>query len=260
VSRSSHLSSLHERIRRLAGPSRGTHGDGLFATGHQAIDARFGGGLACGCVHELFAADADDAGSVAGLGVGLAWRARRGRRLLWLRSDESQRRSGAAYAPGLAELGLDPGAWILGRMPDETALLKAATDALRCAALGAVVIECRGNPRVLDLTASRRLALAARDSGVTAFLLRGDATPVPSAAETRWAVRSAASRALAANAPGLPMFEVELLRRRAGPAGMVWRMEWDRDVRVFREPAPEKAASGAVVSLPQREPPVHLSA
>ena len=72
---------------------------------------------------------------------------------------------------------------------------------------------------LLDLTASRRLALAAEQSGVTLLMLRLEAEPVPSAADTRWAVSAAPSQALEANAPGPPQLEIELLRRRVGPFG-----------------------------------------
>jgi protein ImuA len=81
-------------------------------------------------------------------------------------------------------------------------------------------------------------------------LLRLEAEPLPSAADTRWAVSAAPSRPLEADAPGPPMFEIELLRRRSGPSGMRWRLEWDRDQIIFREPA----NSGAVVSLPADRP------
>src|SRR3546814_3035361 len=58
------------------------------------------------------------------------------------------------------------------------------------------------------------------------------------------------SQALEANAPGHAALEIELLRRRAGPPGMRWRVEWNRDECIFREPA----LSGAVVSLPFGRP------
>ncbi|WP_429590254.1 ImuA family protein [Sphingomonas zeicaulis] len=260
MSRLSHLSSLEARIARIAAPAQPRGTAGLFATGHAVLDQSLGGGLAQGAVHELFAGSAEDAGSAAGFALALAWQAHRERRLIWLRSDAAERRTGQVYAPGLAELGLDPARLILGRMPDEVALLRAATDALRCAALGAVVIECPGKMRTLDLTASRRLALAARASGVTALLVRSDADPVPSAAETRWSVSAAASVALEAQAPGAPRFEVELLRRRSGPAGIRWCMEWDRNACVFREAARTEALPGAVVSLSERRPAQPVSA
>src|SRR3546814_8385202 len=111
-------------------------------------------------------------------------------------------------------------------------------------------LECWGHPRVVDLTGTQRWTLAAEKSGVTILLLRMDAEPMPSAADTRGQVRAAPSQALEANAPGHAALEIELLRRRAGPAGMRWRVEWNRDECIFREPA----LSGAVVSLPFGRP------
>ncbi|WP_238475192.1 ImuA family protein [Sphingomonas cavernae] len=176
----------------------------------------------------------------------LALRARHdGASTLWLRTDEAERRCGRLFAPGLVELGGNPDAFLFALAPDVCALLRGAADAARCAGLGAVIVECWGKSPALELTASRRLALAAEQSGVTVIMLRIDATPVPSAADTRWAVSAAQSVALEANAPGPALFEIELLRRRSGPSGMRWRVEWDRDKCVFREPA----LSGAVVPL-----------
>lgn len=244
-----HLAALKRRFEPLRPPGAA---EDLFALGAECADQALGGGLARGRVHEIFAGESDDASGAAGFALMLALRARRrpGQLLLWLRTEAAERRSGRLHAPGLAELGLDPDGFVLGVMPDELALLKSAADAVRCADLGAVMIECWGHPRALDLTASRRLSVAAQKSGVTALMLRLDAKPEPSAAETRWAVHPAASRALEANAPGQTMIEVEILRRRAGPAGMRWRLEWDRDEQAFRD----AALSGAVVPLPARRP------
>jgi protein ImuA len=223
---------------------------GRVATGHASLDAALDGGLARGRVHELFAAEADDGPSALGFAAMLALRTV-GRRapIFWLRNDEA-RRGGTIHAPGLAELGGDPAGLVLGQAPDAKALLRSAADAARCPGLGALVVECWGKCPELDLTASRRLTLATEQSGVTLFLLRLEAEPVPSSAETRWSVGAAPSRALEANAPGSPMFEIELLRRRAGPAGLRWRLEWDRDQIIFREPA----YPGAVVPLPAGRP------
>jgi protein ImuA len=202
-------------------------------------------------VHELFAAEADDGPSAAGLAAMLALRTV-GRRapIFWLRADEAEQRGGALHAPGLVELGGDPDSLVLGQAPDTKALLRAAADAARCAGLGVLVVECWGKCPALDLTASRRLSLATEQSGVTLLMLRLEAEPVPSAADTRWGVIAAPSQALEANAPGPPMFEIELLRRRAGASGMRWRLEWDRDRLEFSEPA----LPGAVVPLPSRRP------
>jgi protein ImuA len=113
--------------------------------------------------------------------------------VLWLRSDFAALEEGELSALGLLELGLDPARMLLLRAGDATSVLRAATDALSCKALGAIVIEIPGTPKILDLAASRRLVLASAQSGVTAFLLRVMAEPEASAAETRWLVRAARS-------------------------------------------------------------------
>jgi protein ImuA len=247
------MGESREYLRELSGIAAGLQREtaSLFALGHAGIDALFGGGLARGRLHEVVVAEAEEASSGAGFAAMLALRAGgAGSSILWLRTEAAERRSGGLYAPGLLELGVDPDALLLGVVPDDVALLRSAADAARCSGLGALVIESWGNPRALDLTASRRLVLAAERSGVTLLLLRIAAEPAPNAADTRWAVRAAPSLALEANAPGAVMLEIELLRRRSGPAGMRWRVEWDRDEQAFREPA----LSGAMVSLSARRP------
>ena len=245
-----HLAMLKAELAMIAGGGR-LSADGRIATGHEALDIALGGGLARARVHELFAAEADDGPSAAGFAAMLALLTTDGGLpILWLRTDEAERCGGRFHAPGLVELGGDPDALVLAVAPDAKALLRSAADAARCSGLKALVVECRGKCPGLDLTASRRLALAAEQSGVTLFLLRLEAEPIPSAADTRWAVSAAPSQALEANAPGAPMFEIELLRRRAGPAGMRWQLEWNRDRLTFREPA----LPGAMVPLPSRRP------
>jgi protein ImuA len=133
---------------------------------------------------------------------------------------------------------------VLLRVPDAAGALRAASDALTCPVLGAVVIELIGEPKLLDLVAYRRLALGAGQSGVTALLLRFSAEPSIGVAETRWFVRAAPS----GNEDGRPVFDVELQRNRHGPGGH-WVMEWSCDDGVFRQ-----ADCGAVVSAPADRP------
>jgi len=215
-----------------------------FTTGDADLDAALEGGLARGALHEFYASHVDDASSSAGFAAMLALRVKAGP-LAWLRTEAAERTMGQLYMPGLAELGGDPNSMILALLPDEKMLLRAAADAAACSGLGAVVVECWGRSPLLTLTVSRRLALAAGKSGVTLFLLRVGAQPAPSAATTRWRVSAAPSIAMAADAPGHSTLEVELLRRRSGPAGMRWQMEWNRDERTFRKPA----LPGAVATL-----------
>lgn len=232
------LAALRARIARHAGPPGAVRDEAAIGLGHDAIDAYLDGGLKRAQLHEIFAQQAGEAGAATGFAAMLALRAQPpGRPLLWLRTERAEKRTGRFYAPGFAELGGDPASLLLAIVPDMVALLRGMADALRCAGLGAVIAECTGASRDFDLTASRRLTLAAGESGIPALMVRHDAEPVPSTADTRWAVRAARSRGLAANAPGLPALTVTLLRRRGGAFGRSFDLEWDRDRRVFSEAA-----------------------
>ena len=102
-----------------------------------------------------------------------------------------------------------------------------------------------------DIATPAPFGVAAVDRALGGGLARGRlhelfaAEPGPSAAQTRWSIAAAASVALEADAPGLPVLDLALLRQRGRPAGDRWRLEWDRDQICFRQPAP----SGAVVPL-----------
>ena len=238
------LAALKARIGAIEGamPS----GDAaLFALGHAMLDARLGGGLARGRLHELFAADPIDQPSMTGFALMLAMRLGSGP-LLWLRQCDAARGFGELYGPGLIDLGLDPARIIEVQAPDEIALLRAAGDAVRCQQLTAVLIEPWKKPHAFDLTASRRLSISAEKTGVTVLVLRSTADPSPSAAYTRWQIRSIPSQALEANAPGPPAIEIALLRHRGGIAAFHQCLEWDRDQSAFHEPA----LSGGLVPLP----------
>lgn len=212
--------------------------------------------MAYGRVHEIYAAEEGDAAAAAGFAMAMTTMMTRvGQTIFWLRSRRDIRQGGLIQANGWAELGGLPAKVVFGAIPDATTLLRAAVAAVQCKTLGAVVVESRGQMREMDLTAHRRLALAAEKSGVPLFLLRFDATPAPSAAYTRWQVSAAASQPLPGKAPGKPTFDIELLRQKSGPSGMRWRLEWDRDQRRLHEIQPGDAAlSGAVVPVSARRP------
>jgi len=207
--------------------------------GHPEADAALRGGLARGALHEVFAAVGHEA-SATGFAAALAARLAAHRRILWIRQDYSALEFGEPSATGFLELGLNPDRLLLLYAAHAEDAVRAAADALSCAALGAVLIEIPGTPKVLDLVTSRRLTLAAAQTNVPAILLRFAAEPEASAAETRWRVEAARSQAKEENW-GQPVFEAELARNRHGRTGR-WVMEWDCDVCLF------KADRGAVVS------------
>ncbi len=230
--------ALIAHLRSLAAPAVPRQADS------RPVDAWLSRGLAPAQLHEVFAAEADDGPSGAGFAIACALAAD-AMPLLWLRTEAGERQGGRLHATGLAELGIDAATVLMVLVADESALLRAAADAARCPGLGTLLIETWGRAPGLDLTATRRLMLAAESSGVTVLSLRVAAEPVPSAAATRWRVTAAPSRALEADAPGGPAFQVELLRRRGGHAGLGWRVEWNRDSRIFNP----QALSGASLPL-----------
>jgi len=221
------------------------------AFGIADLDALLGGGLRRGALHEIFAAGDGDLAAAAGFALALAHLAGRARPLLWVRQDFIDHEAGRLYPPGLIEFGLDPRRVVLARAKDGLGVLRAGAESVRCAALGAVLIELWGETPALDAIASRRLSLAAKVSGVTILLLRTSARPTPGSAQTRWQVRSHSSHALAANAPGFPVIAATLTRQRSGPADRTWMMEWNRDRQCFADcsPAPGTALSGAGLSV-----------
>lgn len=221
------------RLERGAMPSASPH----VSLGPPGLDALLGGGLARAALHEIFAASPAHGPSATGFALGLALRAAPSAPVVWIRQRMLDQEFGRPYGHGIAALGLDPGRLVLVRARDAEAVLKATHDAARCGAVGVVLAEIWGTPRTLDLTASRRLSLAAAASGVTLIATRTAGVPAPSAAQSRWQVRALVSEAAEGGLPGLPAFLVTLLRHRAGIPQRDWPMEWDREHRRFRERA-----------------------
>ena len=163
--------------------------------------------------------------------------------------------TGQVHGPGLRELGLDPARVVLVRVKETKDLLAAGEEALACGAAGAVLLTAWGESQSLNLTATRRLSMAAGQGRTTALLIRLAAQPQPSAAETRWRIRGTLSRALEADAPGHPTYAVELLRHRLCAQPRTWIMEWDRERKVFQNGGPKgghgqqrSSLSGGMVS------------
>lgn len=222
----------------------------LITFGVPKIDRLFGGGIVRAGVHEIYARQTAHLCAVTGFAATLAKRAAGRRCILWIRQDLLDTEAGEINAAGLKEMGIDPSRIILVRARDTEGVLRAGEQAARCTALGAVVIETWGEPKILDFTASRRLSLAASKSNVPVFMVRAAASPSQSAAATRWMVRASPSRSLEANAPGFPAFDLTLLRHRGGMAGSHWRVEWSRDRKCFQERRQSDLAPVSRVMVP----------
>lgn len=240
------LAALKARLERLE-----RLGDRRVAIGARGICDTPLAPLIPGVVHDLYAATPADAVALNAFGLGMAQTIRGDRPILWGMHDMMAQETGRPYGRGLHEMGLSARDILLVRTRDVHTLLAVGEEALRCLAVGAVVLSAWGEAKAFSMTASRRLALAAETGGGTLFLARAAAAPCPSAAESRWSVASSASVPLEGGAPGRPSFSVTLLRRRGGEQTGTSILEWDREQRSFQPPPP---LPGGLVSLAGQRP------
>ncbi|MGX7875857.1 ImuA family protein [Mesorhizobium sp. ORM6] len=139
-----------------------------------------------------------------------------------------------------ASFGIEPGQLLFSEAPRLVDALWIAEEAARMTALAAVILEIRGNPQRLDLTATRRLHTRAQAAGRPVFLLRQAAEPEPTAAPVRLIVSSAPAvpRAIVtgplAGSIGRPAFAITIGKSRTALPGQ-FTLEWNPDERVFDE-------------------------
>ena len=212
--------------------------------GASAVDQCLDGGLACGGLHEVRAGLARDIGAAAGFALGLAGRAieadRGGRRgIVWVSDPAARIDGGGLFPAGLAQYGLDPSSLTLVEPGDLQGAMWAADEAAGCAGLAALVFQIKGNPARFDITATRRLMLRARVSGVLALVLRQSGEEEASAAATRWHVGTEISGVddKLERGVGAMRLSLTLERNRAGRTGQ-WLLAWNPKVRVFDHAAP----------------------
>ncbi|MCY7397597.1 MAG: recA-like protein [Sphingomonas bacterium] len=168
---------------------------------------------------EVFASSARDGGAT---GFVLA-QVVRGKPLLWVQERMAMLEAGRIYPPGL---GVDELIHVSAR--DARTALWAMEEGLRCAALGGVIGEIWGDPKALDFTATRRLAVAAERYGVAAFLIRLGGHANLSGARMRWRIKSAPSliHPLDPKAPGDAVWDADLFRARGFAPGR-WTVSRD---------------------------------
>ena len=176
-----------------------------------ADNSLIGAGLVRGALHEVCAAS-------PGSGVAFAaiLLARCGGQVLWIATEQE---SNLVWPPGLIPFGLVSEKLILARAARWPEALWAMEEALRCPALGAAVLMA-GSGQGLDLTATRRLHLAAEAGGVFGLLLRPDGAAGASAARTRWHIAPLASDAA-------PRWRLTLLRQRGGAPAGPWNVAFN---------------------------------
>ena len=206
----------------------------IFGFGNAMIDARINGGLTRNALHEVFASTIDDSGSAAAFALMMAMRACPDNApLVWICEHRGAWLNGHVYAPGLAEIGIDPDRILMIAADDALAVARAAADIVKCSAVGAVIVAPAGAAPCFTMTTSRRFALSAAKSGVLTLIVRAGVAPMPSAAQSRWSIASAPARPLPGDAPGHPTFDMALLRHRGGAEPFAMRVTWQRDEARF---------------------------
>lgn len=145
--------------------------------------------------------------------------------VLWVQDRLSYRETGR---PCLAGMGTSRPI-LMVNLSRPVDVLWALEDGLRCHALAAVIGEIWGDPKVLDFTATKRLALRSEAAEVPCWLIRHAATPNLSAARDRWRIASAPSAAHPddALAPGKPRWSLDLFRSRQSKPGQ-WVVTYDQ--------------------------------
>ncbi|MEM5494689.1 hypothetical protein [Hoeflea sp. AS16] len=223
--------------------------------GASAVDYCLEGGLACGGLHEVRSPLARDIGAATGFALGLAARAmqgdRSGRRgVVWVTDPATRVDGGGLFPAGLAQYGLDPSSVTMVEPGDLQGAMWAADEATGCNGLAALVFQIKGNPARFDITATRRLMLRARTSGVLALVLRQSGEEEASAAVTRWRVNTEVSGADDTYQRGVGAMRLSLTleRNRAGRTGQ-WLLAWNPKVRSFNHAAPHPAS--------RANPPAH---
>jgi hypothetical protein len=163
--------------------------------------------------------------------------------LVWIQPDFAAAEAGFLYGPGLDLMGLAMERLVILRVPRARDALWAMEEALKCRAVGAVVAEFAGEEA--DLTAMRRLALAAREGGGLGLILQTHCpSPPPTTAMTRWEVASVRGARDLFGGLGLTTFALSLVKNRRGRTGQ-WRLSWDHHERAFAPALPLSVAPAA---------------
>jgi len=225
------MSHLRQAIRGIEGYKQTRSAS--MTTGILEIDQSLpGGSFPLAAIHEFVTSGAEDGAAASGfLSALLSTIAGDKGVILWIVKDLN------LFPPSLKVFGLDPDRIIFVVLPKPQEALWAMEEALRCRELVSVVCEI-SDP---DLTATRRMQIAAEKSGVTGFLLRMNPKKTSSTScVSRWNVRSLPS-GIDKGCPGVgfPRWQLELLKVRNGMPGS-WSVEWRG--RAFHHVKPEGQA------------------
>ncbi len=171
-----------------------------------------------GAIHEFISETAEGVAATGGFIAGLlAPLMQQGNACLWISASRT------LFPPALKAFGVTPDQVLFIDLARERDVLWVMEEALKCEGLAAVV----GEIKEIDLTASRRLQLAAEQSRVTGLILRYQPRRLSTiACVARWKITPMASEpGKGMPGVGFPRWQVALLKVRNGQPG-VWQLEW----------------------------------
>jgi protein ImuA len=232
--------------------SKAFDGEVLASIRHLSLgapDSVLHGGLALAELHELAPAAAFHCGATLGFALALSLLAPRVKgTILFAQQDFAALEAGALYGLGCDLFGLASSRLLLVRTATPRDALWVMEEGLKTRGLAAVVGELAEEGKAADLTATRRLSLAAEKGGALCLLLRQRALRAPSAAATRWEVAGAPGMTDRFGGMGRTGFGLTLTKNRRGACGS-WVLQWDHHEQRF-VPA---------LSLAVAAPPLHRS-
>ena len=205
---------------------------------HNLLDLQTG-------LHEICPQDYLDTPSALAVQTGFFSQAlrrqNRARPIVWVRRTGGRSQDfGQPYPLALRQWGLPPDRILLVEASETVDTLWAMEEALNA---GAWLMGEIGSEHRYDLTASKRLHMAAQAHGALALILRSHDRVQPSAALTRWRISARPSPAEAwrgaTGLPGMgaPCFRAQLERARGGPPRS-FDIEWKHAAFHVLEPAP----------------------
>ncbi|HWV53354.1 hypothetical protein [Pseudorhodoplanes sp.] len=218
------------------------HDNAPLKLGLTRAETLLGGGLARRALHEISPQAPIHLGAACGFALALAALAGKdtGRDTLLIQTEIARFEAGAPYGIGLDLFGLPARRLLVLRARRTIDALFAMEEALKCRALASVIAELPDDKA--DLTATRRLSLAARTHDGIGLLLRQRSTSIPSAAMTRWEVAATAGPRDAYGGAGTTSFLLSLVKNRRGPCGR-FRVAWSHHELAFVEADPVVVAA-----------------
>jgi protein ImuA len=207
--------------------------------GLPTLDAALAGGLALGAVHEVAPVTPVHLGAAFGFALaiivralGYAGKSGRAAQALWIETDYAALEGGKPYGTGLDLFGVPMDRLLILRVPRPIDALWAFEEALKSPALAAVIAELPEGGAAADLTATRRLLLAARAGNGLGLLLRHRSAACSTAAMSRWEVAAAPSEPDRFGSLGRTAFDLSLSKNRRGRCSR-FIVSWDHESKSF---------------------------